>query len=211
MFPIRHLIRAGFLSLTSIVTSHATAITLTEPTYDFGKIDTYAVTVDPGHAAGAYAKELTFSLDASADMRFDLRYAGTAYKYYSATVGLNGEKFDLFDNNHQLIGSAGIDGSFTQYGPECGNALVFCRYNKGLTLNTHLDAGSYTIEFSGLVAGYQSPDLHFGVTHNNPAYMNEYLTHVTPTAAIPESSTASLMALGLMSLAFGARKKPTKK
>ncbi len=196
---IRHLAAAPVLA-SALIGVNASAITFTEPAYDFGSVTSYAVTVDRSHSSGYnYAKLLTFSLAADADIRIDMRATEQAYKYVSATFALYSPTFSLYDQGHQLLGTSVDDPTFAQ---SDGNGCTFtvCRFNDGVTLSTSLRAGTYAIEFSGTVGGYSTPNLHFGVSKTDAATINAYLKALTPLDAVPEPGTWATMGLGLVGL-----------
>ena len=193
--------------LTAGVSTGAAAA-FTEPSYDFGNVSSFAVMVDPSHSANLYSKQLTFSLTGDTGIRIDMRAAEQSYKYVSATFALGSATFNLFDASHALLGTSTIDPTFAQSDGNNG-LFVVRRYNLGVTLQSTLKAGNYSIEFSAANLGFNTPDMYFGVSKNEASTIKTYLTTVTPPNAVPEASTAVMMLLGLTALGLCARQKNT--
>lgn len=196
---------AAVLCLATTVSTGASAA-FSEPSFDFGNISSFAVTVDPSHAANLYTKQLTFSLSEDADVRIDMRAALQSYKYVGATFSLSNSTFNLYDANHTLLGTSAIDPTFAQTDGNSGCFFVVCRYNLGVTLQSSLKAGNYAIEFSATSLGFSTPNMYFGVSKNEATTINTYLTQVTPAGAVPEASTYAMMLLGLTALGVAFRK-----
>lgn len=196
---------AGITLFAALGGTSFAATTFSEPAYDFGVVSSYAVTVDPSHASAyAYSKLLTFNLTSNADVRIDMRALESASKYYSATFAIYNPVFKLYDASHNLLGTSVDDPTFAQ--SDGGNCIYgYCQFNDGVTLSTSLQAGSYAIEFSGSSPGFNSPTLHFGISKNEAATINEYLKELTPTNAIPEPGTYALTLLGLSALTLRRR------
>ncbi|HEX5355760.1 MAG TPA: hypothetical protein VFW93_06065 [Aquabacterium sp.] len=194
--------------LLASVSGQALAQTaFTEPSYDFGPINSFAVLNDPSHAGNTstYAKQLSFSLDSASDVRLDLRYVWYSYRSL-VTSGFYNESFKLYDSAHTLVGTGSLDSSFA--GGYCTGEIRYqqCWANHGLTLATNLSAGNYSIEFSGTRDfGPYTPNLYFGVSKADAAAIDQYYKQITPAGAVPENSTITLMGLGLIGLLLTRR------
>lgn len=208
---------ACFLVSCQASTSAMAQTAFTEPRADLGQVDSYTVLNDAAHDVGNYKpfnKPLTFSLTTAADVRVDMRYSGASYRGMT-TVGFASEALSLYDSAHQLIGNAGNDTQFSQRicNDLSSSSNYRCSFNRGLTLNAHLAAGQYTLEFAAMTDGFvtasQSPDLYFGVSRTDANALAAYLQQLTPPNAIPEASTSAMWLLGgLMGAAVLRRRRP---
>jgi hypothetical protein len=199
---------AGQILSTALFGSCASALTFTDPAYDFGTVSSFAVKMDPSHQGPGpgYSKLLTFSLATDAEVRIDVRATERRYKYAFETFALYDEVFNLYDASRNLLGTSVNDTTFAQTdGNSC--ILVTCTYNNGVTLSTSLRAGTYAIEFSGRVWGFASPNLYFGVSKTEAATIAAYLKAVTPVDSVPEPSTWATMGLGLVGMAALTRRR----
>lgn len=201
------LVRLAALCLVSTGVCAAT----TGPTLGLGTVTEFETVQVPktpslvGYGQ-TFEQKVTFTLDAAANVRVDMREIGLAHWLTEYRSDLRVDGFSLLDSKQQVIGSAAADPGFTGSSITCySGGKCLGEFARGYTLTSALQAGSYTMRLNGYWDGGRMPELNYGVLVLGVGAPEAYFSALTSVTAIPELSSWVMMAIGLCALTWGTQ------
>lgn len=150
-----------------------------------------------------FEQKVTFTLDAAANVRVDMREIGLTHWLTEYKSDLRIDGLSLLDSQQQVIGSAAADPGFTGSSLTClSGGKCVGEFGRGYTLTSALQAGSYTMRLNGYWEGGLMPELNYGVLVLGAGAPQAYFSALTSVTAIPELSSWVMMAIGLGALTW---------